>query len=219
MRCRLRSRRSRNDKLRWGKTSRAVVKAALAVYFFYYPRKRAMLPFGRSFLPFRFRKKKKPKEREFKGCALKNPLIVQSFCAQSRTLCLPSPQLQVALRRALSLFVVLCRASRGEICTKRKKRRVCTNITSSAPKPSPLDRRSQWNLNRRSQWNLNRRSQCTEGKAQVRIKISCQHNTGKAKFCRHNKGNVKLNSDHQNSISRRTPAVGAANARRRRNLQ
>ena len=72
--------------------------------------------------------------------------------------------------------------------------------------PSPLDRRSQWNLNRRSQ--------CIEGKAQVRIKISCQHNTGKAKFCRHNKGNVKLNSDHQNSISRQPPRAAAATAPR-----
>ena len=114
-------------------------------------------PSGGISFSFVSERKRNQKEREFKGCALKNPLIVQSFCAQSRTLCLPSPQLQVTLRRALSRFVVLC----TEICTKRKKRRVCTNITSSAPKPSPLDRRSQWNLNRRSQ--------CIEGKARARV--------------------------------------------------
>ena len=116
-------------------------------------------PSGGISFSFVSERKRNQKEREFKGCALKNPLIVQSFCAQSRTLCLPSPQLQVTLRRASSCFVALrralSRAARGNLY-EAEKRRVCTNITSSAPKPSALDRRSQCNLNRRSQ--------CCEGK-------------------------------------------------------
>ena len=42
-------------------------------------------------------------------------------------------------------------------------------------------------------------------KALLRIKILCQHNMGRSNFCRHNKGRVRLNSDHQNSISRQCP--------------
>ena len=156
-------------------------------------RKRAVLALRAEFLFLSFPKEKGTKKKgNLRACALKNPLIVQSFCAQSKTSCLPFSQLQVPLRRTLSRFVALRRASRGEICTKRKKRRVCTNITSSAPKPSALDRRSQCNLNRESQ--------CIEGKALLRIKILCQHNKSRA----------KSNSDHQNSYFAAILAVGAA---------
>ena len=63
------------------------------------------------------------KKGNLRACALKNPLIVQSFCAQSKTSCLPFSQLQVPLRRTLSRFVALRRASRGEICTRWKEKR------------------------------------------------------------------------------------------------
>ena len=68
--------------------------------------------------------------------------------------------------------------------------------------PSPLDRRSQWNLNRRSQ--------CIEGKAWLRIKISCQHNVGRSNWHRHNKDKAKLHSDHQNATSRQPLPAGVS---------
>ena len=89
-----------------------------------------------------FPKEKETKKKEnLRAAPLKIPLIVQSCYAQSRTGCLLSPQLRVALRHPFGQKIVRSR---------KKKQRVCTDITSSAHEPSALDRRSQCNLNRRS---------------------------------------------------------------------
>ena len=47
-------------------------------------------------------------------------------------------------------------------------------------------------------------------KALLRIKILCKHNTVKSNYHRHNKGRVKLNSDHRNSTSRQLHRAAAA---------
>ena len=93
-------------------------------------RKRAVFALRAEFLFLSFPKEKGTKKKgNLRACALKNPLIVQSFCAQSKTSCLPFSQLQVPLRRTLSRFVALRRASRGEICTRwKEKRNVGANI-------------------------------------------------------------------------------------------
>ena len=105
------------------------------------------------FLFLSFPKEKETKKKgNLRACALKNSPIVQTCYAQSKTTCLFSPQLRDALRRL----------SGGETCTKQETkerkvgrpsvaRRVCIDITSNAPEPPALDRRSQCNLNRSSQ--------------------------------------------------------------------
>ena len=65
----------RDDNFRQGKTLRA---AALAVPLFRSrPQTGGVCPSGGVFFPFVSERKGNQKEREFKGCALKNPLIVQ----------------------------------------------------------------------------------------------------------------------------------------------
>ena len=62
-------------------------------------RKRAVFALRAEFLFLSFPKEKETKKKgNLRACALKNPLIVQSCYAQSKTSCLSSPQLQIALR-------------------------------------------------------------------------------------------------------------------------
>ena len=75
-------------------------------------RKRAVFALRAEFLFLSFPKEKETKKKgNLRACALKNPPIAQNCYAQSKTIGLPLPQLRVALRRASSRFVVLCRAS------------------------------------------------------------------------------------------------------------
>ena len=80
------------------------------LFYCYRPQTSGVCPSGGVSFSFVSERKRYQKEREFKGCALKNPPIVQSFCAQSKTSSLPLPLSRLALRRAL----------RRENCTKRE---------------------------------------------------------------------------------------------------
>ena len=61
-------------------------------------RKRAVFALRAEFLFLSFPKEKGTKKKgNLRACALKNPLIVQSCYAQSKTSCLSLQQLQVAL--------------------------------------------------------------------------------------------------------------------------
>ena len=142
-----------------------VVRSALAVFLFYYrPQTGGVCPSGGVFFPFVSERKRNQKEREFKGCALKNPPIVQSWYAQSKTTCLSLPKLQVALR-AMKLYEAGKGQKVGATIGRPRLRRAFAvrmnsdgqnsfshyvDLTSSAHEPSALDRRSQCNLNRRS---------------------------------------------------------------------
>ena len=94
------------------------------LFYCYHPKTGSVCPSGGVFFPFVSERKRKQKEREFKGCALKNPPIVQSCYAQSKALCFPFLQLRVALC-AMNLYEA------------EKTKRVCNDITSSVPEPSP----------------------------------------------------------------------------------
>ena len=118
------------------------VKVAFAAFLVCYrPQTGSICPSGGVFFPFVSERKGNRKEREFKGCALKNP-----------------PHCTELLRSIKNgMFVVAATTGRTSspfgqkiVRSRKKKQRVCTDITSSAHEPSALDRRSQCNLNRRS---------------------------------------------------------------------
>ena len=96
---------------------------------FFIARKREVFALRAEFSSLSFPKEKGTKKKEnLRAYALKNPPIVQICYAQSRTACLSSPQLRVALRRPLG----------RKNCTKQKRtNRICNDITSSAHEPSP----------------------------------------------------------------------------------
>ena len=76
-------------------------------------RKRAVFALRAEFLFLSFPKEKGTKKKgSLRAQALKDPLIVQSCYAQSKTSCLSSPQLQIAL----------CRPLGWENCTKREEK-------------------------------------------------------------------------------------------------
>ena len=76
-------------------------------------RKRAVFALRAEFLFLSFPKEKETKKKgSLRAQALKDPLIVQSCYAQSKTSCLSSPQLQIAL----------CRPLGWENCTKREEK-------------------------------------------------------------------------------------------------
>ena len=89
-------------------------------------------------VPFSFvsKRKRNQKERELRACALKNPLIVQSFCAQSKTSCLPFSQLQVPLRRTLSRF------ARGNLYEVERKTKCRGNHRSRLRRALPRNTNS-----------------------------------------------------------------------------
>ena len=93
--------------------------------FCYRPQTGSICPSGGVFFPFVSERKGNRKEREFKGCALKNP-----------------PNCTDLLRSIKNGVFIIAeitgRAWRDKIVRNRKKqRRVCTDITSSAHEPSP----------------------------------------------------------------------------------
>ena len=66
--------------------------------FYVIARKRAVFALRAEFSSLSFPKEKRTKKKgNLRACALKNPPIVQSFCAQSKTVCLSLLLLQVAL--------------------------------------------------------------------------------------------------------------------------
>ena len=76
-------------------------------------RKRAVFALRAEFLFLSFPKEKETKKKgNLRACALKNPLIVQSCYAQSKTSCLSLQQLQIALRCPLG----------GRNCTKKEEK-------------------------------------------------------------------------------------------------
>ena len=78
--------------------------ACLLYLSFAIARKRVVFALRAEFLFLSFPKEKGTKKKgNLRAFALKNPLIVQSCYAQSKTACLPLPQLQVALR-AMKLY-------------------------------------------------------------------------------------------------------------------
>ena len=88
-------------------------------------RKRAVFALRAEFLFLSFSKEKGTKKKgNLRAAPLKIPLIVQSWYAQSKTLCFPFSQLQVALR-AMKLYEA------------GKTKRICNDITPSAHEPSP----------------------------------------------------------------------------------
>ena len=81
-----------------GEKKLCVAVAVFAVSLFCYrPQTGSVCPSGGVSFSFVSERKSNQKEREFKGCALKNPPIVQSWYAQSIALCFPFLQLRVAL--------------------------------------------------------------------------------------------------------------------------
>ena len=76
-------------------------------------RKRAVFALRAEFSSLSFPKEKVTKKKgNLRACALKNPLIVQSCYAQSKTSCLSLQQLQIAL----------CRPLGWANCTKREEK-------------------------------------------------------------------------------------------------
>ena len=86
-------------------------------------RKRAVFALRAEFLFLSFPKEKETKKKgNLRACALKNPPIAQNCYAQSKRIGLPLSQLRVALCRALSCFVALRRALRGNLYEAGRKK-------------------------------------------------------------------------------------------------
>ena len=191
----------RDDNFRQGKTLRAV---ALAVPLFRYRPQTGGLALRAEFLFLSLPKEKETKKKgNLRAAPLKIPLIVQSCHAQSKTVCLLSPQLRVALRA-----MKYTKQEKKEMWVRPSvAHRACTDITSSAQEPSPRYTVTFGQV----------------GKASLRIKILRQHNKGKAKsnFAVILTVGAKLHFDHRNASFAAILTVGAkfvfrGNARRRR---
>ena len=164
---------------------------------FFIARKREVFALRAELLFLSFPKEKVTKKKGYlRAYALKNPPIVQICYAQSRTACLFSSKLRVALRRASSpfgsekLYEAEKTKSRGDhrspaptagVAVKRDSdgrnpfsHYPCyVELTSSTTEPSP-------------RYTVTFGSSSTVifdqvGKPLLRIKIQCQHNMGSAK--------------------------------------